>query len=154
MFLFQQIKIGAILEMSHPVLLKTSLQALLGPKWAPKAKASKVFLIIVINEVIDHDSFAWWAGFASRQVISGHYFVIVFNSYICYLYDRLWIPLSVCVQLSTLNFTVCVVCLVPHSILTFPDFNPYKLHIHYSSVFLTRVSVNCGFESHWIHKIF
>jgi len=92
---------GVVLKMNHPVLLKTTpLQALMVPKWAPKAKASEVGLIIILNEVIDHDDLAWWAGFADLQYISGHNFLHVFHSYICYLYNRLWILLSVCVQLS------------------------------------------------------
>ena len=50
---------GLILEMSHPVLLKTTtLQALLVSKAAPKDNASEVGLNIIINEVVDRDNLA------------------------------------------------------------------------------------------------
>ena len=50
---------GVILEMIHPVLLKTTaLQALLVLKTAQQENVSEVGLIIIINEVIDHDNSA------------------------------------------------------------------------------------------------
>jgi hypothetical protein len=59
MFLFRQMTMGVVLEMSHPVLLKTTpLQAIVVSKRAPKAKVSEVGLIIILNEVIDHDYLA------------------------------------------------------------------------------------------------
>ena len=76
MFLFRQMTMGVVLEMSHPVLLKTTpLQAIVVSKWAPKAKVSEVGLIIILNEVIDHDYLAWWAGFATFKT-----FLVIISS--------------------------------------------------------------------------
>ena len=102
---------GVILDMSLPVLLKTTaLQALLVLKAAPKEKASEVGLIIIINEVLDHYNSAMMI-----QGISGRCFLHVFDEYFCNLYNSLWIPLSVCVKLSTKQSSVCVNVCVPHT---------------------------------------
>ena len=64
MFLFLQIMIELILKMSHPVLVKSSPSSIPGFKISIKAKESEVSLIIIINEIKDHDNLAWWAGFS------------------------------------------------------------------------------------------
>jgi len=151
MFPFWQIKIGVILEMSHPVLLKTTLQALLVSKWAPKSKASEVDLIIIINEVIDHDYLAWWAGSADLQnilvIISSMSLIHIFVTFtIDYWYLCLYV-------FSWVHSTACVCAWY---LTAFQHFQmSILIHCIYITALclVTRVSVCCGFDSHCIQKI-